>query len=411
MNRNRKTRGIVRSAVTRTLTQIDNFLQDDITTGLELGLQLDYLLQKESDLIHLDRDIQTTTSDDDLEDELEGAEEYRLRISHSLTRVRHALDFRVSVPQPTNSMPNVPLDRTYSGGLPPTPTSMSHRTVALPKLQVTTFAGSPCTSSLVCGTTQGETEHRTWAIGTPRHLLLKLLLDSGSQRTGFQAADIIPAGAQGRVDNDVGVLIGSDFYWQVVHIEIISILVAEKAELQSALSQSQQTAKQKALETEELQGRLKAYKSSKSIEELKQELSELSNKLGKKLGGAQASQNVHSQLEELHQQARQCWRNEYIILLHSAHKNQPTMSPRIQPGAAVEHLQPRACCSDISGSLTAGIQASDTLTSGAFLSFTWRSKRHATANAHQAILEHVSPSAFYIKRLQSPVTEWETFEV
>ncbi|XP_040076259.1 golgin subfamily A member 2-like [Ixodes scapularis] len=154
-----------------------------------------------------------------------------------------------------------------------------------------------------------------------------------------------------------------------VHIQTIGILVAEKTELQSALSQSQQTAKQKAVETEELQGRLKAarerntdlertlnfvssqsqvqekssqeylmeiemlkteqYKSSKSIEELKQELSELSNKLGKKakdnealqqelgdfkkelslaqlyaqqLGGAQASENVHSQLEELHQE-------------------------------------------------------------------------------------------------------------
>ncbi|KAM7290033.1 golgin subfamily A member 2-like [Ixodes scapularis] len=115
-----------------------------------------------------------------------------------------------------------------------------------------------------------------------------------------------------------------------VPIQTIGILVAEKAELQSALSQSQQTAKQKAVETEELQGRLKAarerntdlerklnsvssqsqvqeksfreylreierfkteqYKSSKSIEELKQELSELSNQLGKKTKDNEALQ-------------------------------------------------------------------------------------------------------------------------
>uniref|UniRef100_A0A1E1X5L7 Putative muscle myosin heavy chain n=1 Tax=Amblyomma aureolatum TaxID=187763 RepID=A0A1E1X5L7_9ACAR len=107
-----------------------------------------------------------------------------------------------------------------------------------------------------------------------------------------------------------------------VHIQTIGILVAEKTELQSALSQSQQTAKQKAVETEELQGRLKAlrernsdlerklstassqsqvqekstkesqrevdrlktenYRLSKSLEELRQELAELSDKLSRK---------------------------------------------------------------------------------------------------------------------------------
>ncbi|KAG0411887.1 hypothetical protein HPB47_010977 [Ixodes persulcatus] len=142
MDRNRRTRGIVRSAVTRALTQIDHLLQDENTTELDLRLQLDYLNQKESDLIHLERDIQTSTSDDDLEDELEGAEEYRLRISHNLTSVRHALDSRVSMAQHTNILPNVPDDRTQPGGIVPTPTSRSHRTVALPKLQVPTFAGS-----------------------------------------------------------------------------------------------------------------------------------------------------------------------------------------------------------------------------------------------------------------------------
>lgn len=115
-----------------------------------------------------------------------------------------------------------------------------------------------------------------------------------------------------------------------VHIQTIGILVAEKTELQSALSQSQQTAKQKAVETEELQGRLKAlrernsdlerklstassqsqvqekstkdsqrevdrlktenHRLSKSIEELRQELAELSEKLNRKSKEAEEAQ-------------------------------------------------------------------------------------------------------------------------
>ncbi|KAK8769761.1 hypothetical protein V5799_013774 [Amblyomma americanum] len=171
-----------------------------------------------------------------------------------------------------------------------------------------------------------------------------------------------------------------------VHIQTIGILVAEKTELQSALSQSQQTAKQKAVEAEELQGRLKALRErnsdlerklstasnqsqvqekstkesqrevdrlktenyrlsnalhvlfyfsahallkSKSVEELRQELAELSDKLSRKskeaeegqqelakvrqelslaqlyaqqLGGSQASEEALGRMEQLHQE-------------------------------------------------------------------------------------------------------------
>ncbi|XP_035210759.1 golgin subfamily A member 2-like isoform X2 [Stegodyphus dumicola] len=108
-----------------------------------------------------------------------------------------------------------------------------------------------------------------------------------------------------------------------VHIQTIGILVAEKTELQSSLSLSQQTAKQKAGEVEELQGRLRAsrqrasdlerdlialtnsnqqlekvnkealkdierlkmdiYKASKSSEDLKLANAELTEKLNKKI--------------------------------------------------------------------------------------------------------------------------------
>lgn len=55
-----------------------------------------------------------------------------------------------------------------------------------------------------------------------------------------------------------------------VHIQTIGILVAEKTELQSSLSQYQQTAKQKAGEVEEFQGRLKA--SRQRVSDLEREL-------------------------------------------------------------------------------------------------------------------------------------------
>ncbi|XP_013784267.1 golgin subfamily A member 2-like [Limulus polyphemus] len=131
-----------------------------------------------------------------------------------------------------------------------------------------------------------------------------------------------------------------------VHIQTIGILVAEKTELQSTVSQNQQTAKQKAVEIEELQGRLRAsrqrvsdlerelsnvcsstqqleksskesskeldrlrlenYKLSKSNEELKHQNSELAEKLNKKLVECQVQEkdlsNISSKLAmaELH---------------------------------------------------------------------------------------------------------------
>ncbi|KAH9362567.1 hypothetical protein HPB48_015519 [Haemaphysalis longicornis] len=114
-----------------------------------------------------------------------------------------------------------------------------------------------------------------------------------------------------------------------VHIQTIGILVAEKTELQSALSQSQQTAKQKAVETEELQGRLKALRERNSelehklstasnqsqVQEKCQEAEKSQQELGKvrqelslaqlyaqQLGGSQASGEALEQMEQLHQE-------------------------------------------------------------------------------------------------------------
>ncbi|XP_076316404.1 golgin subfamily A member 2-like isoform X2 [Tachypleus tridentatus] len=60
-----------------------------------------------------------------------------------------------------------------------------------------------------------------------------------------------------------------------VHIQTIGILVAEKTELQSSVSQIQQTAKQRAVEIEELQGRLRA--SRQRVSDLERDLSNVSS--------------------------------------------------------------------------------------------------------------------------------------
>ncbi|GAB6024402.1 hypothetical protein CHUAL_009567 [Chamberlinius hualienensis] len=123
-----------------------------------------------------------------------------------------------------------------------------------------------------------------------------------------------------------------------VHIQTIGILVAEKTELQSGLSQCQQTAKHKAAEVEGLQGRLKAsrqqvaelerelatntrstqqieksnkenskdvdrlkmeiYKSKKINEELEQRCSELQEKLSAKLNECESHNEMIESLEK-----------------------------------------------------------------------------------------------------------------
>ncbi|KAG0419372.1 hypothetical protein HPB47_004166 [Ixodes persulcatus] len=78
MNRLRRTRGDVCSAVSRTISQLDDLIQNPDTTELDLRLPLDYLIQKQTSLADLDRHILTSTSDDDyFENKIQGAEDYR----------------------------------------------------------------------------------------------------------------------------------------------------------------------------------------------------------------------------------------------------------------------------------------------------------------------------------------------
>ncbi|KAG0422904.1 hypothetical protein HPB47_001301 [Ixodes persulcatus] len=113
MDRLRRTRGVVRSAVSRTLAQIDALLENPDSTEVRAHS-------------HWKR----------IRDEVEGAEEYRLRISTSLTRLHYTLDTFAA-----NAQPRLPEAPPVN---PPSTATIvrSHRTVALPKLQDPMFAGN-----------------------------------------------------------------------------------------------------------------------------------------------------------------------------------------------------------------------------------------------------------------------------
>lgn len=136
MDRLRRTRGVVRSAVSCNLAQIDALLENSDCTEVQLRIPLQHLTQKQAALNDLDSDIHAAITDDALEHKVVGAEEYRLRISTALTRLHYTLDTFAA-----NAHPR--LLKAPPVNPPSTATIVrSHRTVALPKLQVLMFAGS-----------------------------------------------------------------------------------------------------------------------------------------------------------------------------------------------------------------------------------------------------------------------------
>ncbi|KAG0437696.1 hypothetical protein HPB47_017326 [Ixodes persulcatus] len=67
-----RTRAVVRSTVTRTISQLNSLIQNPNTTEIDSRLLLDYLIQERTSLADLGRVILTSTTDDDLGNEIEG---------------------------------------------------------------------------------------------------------------------------------------------------------------------------------------------------------------------------------------------------------------------------------------------------------------------------------------------------
>ncbi|KAG0427907.1 hypothetical protein HPB47_025082 [Ixodes persulcatus] len=91
MDRMKRTRAVVRSAVTRTLNMLTDLLRGPDPDSTDLQVHLDFLLQKEAQLKDLDKQISDLVDDEGLENEVAGTLEYNMNISHTVTRVRCAL--------------------------------------------------------------------------------------------------------------------------------------------------------------------------------------------------------------------------------------------------------------------------------------------------------------------------------
>ncbi|KAG0426150.1 hypothetical protein HPB47_026726 [Ixodes persulcatus] len=86
MERMKRTRGVIRSAVTRTLNVLTDLLRGTGPDFTDLQVHLDFLLQKEAQLKELDNEIKELVDDEHLEKEVAGTLEYNMNISHTVTR-------------------------------------------------------------------------------------------------------------------------------------------------------------------------------------------------------------------------------------------------------------------------------------------------------------------------------------
>ncbi|KAH7983790.1 hypothetical protein HPB52_014359 [Rhipicephalus sanguineus] len=90
----RKKRGALRTAVTRALTQLTDLLQQTDPNVSEVSVQLDYLKDRESALSRLDDAILAVTEEDDLDREVETAQDYSDKISYALACAKYWLQER-----------------------------------------------------------------------------------------------------------------------------------------------------------------------------------------------------------------------------------------------------------------------------------------------------------------------------
>ncbi|KAG0443974.1 hypothetical protein HPB47_014325 [Ixodes persulcatus] len=148
MDRIKRTRGVIRSAVTRTLNALTDLLRGTDLDFTDLHVHLDFLLQKEAQLKDIDNEIKDLVDDEDLENEVVGTLEYNMNISHTVTRVRCALTRNHINSNPSQVSDNGSAlgDRDQvsarTGGLAHAPARRTPRTVALPKLQIPSFSGN-----------------------------------------------------------------------------------------------------------------------------------------------------------------------------------------------------------------------------------------------------------------------------
>lgn len=108
MDHLRYRRGVIRVAVTRSLSSLDVLLQQQPDlSATDLQTHFDFLQQKATELHQLDKEIFDAVDDEELENEMTTAQDYEEKISHQSTRVRCVLVVHLqsnpgALPLPTN---------------------------------------------------------------------------------------------------------------------------------------------------------------------------------------------------------------------------------------------------------------------------------------------------------------------
>ncbi|XP_037515412.1 uncharacterized protein LOC119391836 [Rhipicephalus sanguineus] len=162
VERLRKNHGVVRASVTRTLTLLTDELQASVADAAQVESHIAYLIQKNAELVNLNKDIFDATDDDAYEEELEAAEDYDRKVCYAVSRARFFLREAANKATATStSTPEATLPNVDAGGasttannevgdpsrrvteMTPSPGIVPrHRTVVLPKLQIPTSSGA-----------------------------------------------------------------------------------------------------------------------------------------------------------------------------------------------------------------------------------------------------------------------------
>lgn len=87
VERLRRTRAVVRESVTRTLSLLAHPLRDTYPDSTDLQVHLEFLVQKETQLTHLNEQIGNLLDDDDLESGVIGTLENNMNVCHANIRV------------------------------------------------------------------------------------------------------------------------------------------------------------------------------------------------------------------------------------------------------------------------------------------------------------------------------------
>ncbi|XP_075741915.1 uncharacterized protein LOC142793690 [Rhipicephalus microplus] len=143
----RKKRSLIRAGVTRAIAMLSDLLQQPDPDASQITGHMDFLKDKEAALSRLDEVILASTDAENLDHEVETADEYNEKILYAVSRAKFWLEerekeatmqSRATGPGPSN------LEFPSSGEAAWQVRAHSPLAVELPKLQIPTFDGSLC---------------------------------------------------------------------------------------------------------------------------------------------------------------------------------------------------------------------------------------------------------------------------